>query len=85
MPRGDNAMTAIETGPKQQVTYCGNPDHEDGDGARVPAVARVSWPDGRFRPTTACKECLIGTTEDLLSGEPDYWRPMLIEPIGEQA
>ena len=30
---------------------CGNPDHT----RPVPAVARLFWPDGRFKPATACK------------------------------
>jgi hypothetical protein len=39
----------------QNVVMCGNPDHEDHGRGPVPAVARISWPNGRYRPTTACK------------------------------
>lgn len=34
---------------------CGNPDHEEYGKGPVKAIARVTWPSGRFRPTTACK------------------------------
>ncbi|TMS00136.1 hypothetical protein [Nonomuraea basaltis] len=52
---------------------CGNEDHEE----RTPAVARLSWPDGRFRPTTACREDL----EDTFLEAIDERLTLLIEPI----
>jgi hypothetical protein len=42
-----------ETRP--EPVMCGNPDHEEYGSGPVKAVARVSWPSGRFRPTTSCK------------------------------
>lgn len=62
------AETKIET-----RVPCGNPDHDE----RTPAVARLSWPDGRYRPTTACREDL----EDTLWEAIDERLALIIEPI----
>lgn len=52
---------------------CGNEDHT----RPVKAVARMSWPDGRFQPTTACATDLRWHTRYSL-GE---GHPVLIEPV----
>ena len=52
---------------------CGNEDHDE----HTPAVARLSWPDGRFRPALACQEDL----EDLLAQQAEERLTLLIEPI----
>jgi hypothetical protein len=46
-------MTTTTAAP--EIVMCGNPDHVDHGRGPVRAVARVSWPDGRYRSTTACK------------------------------
>lgn len=53
---------------------CGNPDHED----PPPAVARLYWPDGRFRPETACVEDLLGQIGQSI----DEKVAVLVEPVG---
>ncbi|WP_405149503.1 hypothetical protein OG589_14755 [Sphaerisporangium sp. NBC_01403] len=57
----------------EQKVMCGNEDH-----ARpVPAVARMSWPDGRFRPTTACAiDLRVHTRSSIEDGH-----PVLVEPV----
>jgi hypothetical protein len=52
---------------------CGNEDHDE----RTPAVARLAWPDGRYRPTTACREDL----EDMFGEAVEEGLALLIEPI----
>lgn len=52
---------------------CRNPDHDE----PTPAVARVSWPDGRYRPTTVCREDL----EDSFLEAIDERQALLVEPI----
>jgi len=52
---------------------CGNEDHDE----RTPAIARLSWPDGRFRPATACREDL----DDLFAMAVEEQLALLIEPI----
>ncbi|MFF0864199.1 hypothetical protein ACFYUV_20740 [Nonomuraea sp. NPDC003560] len=62
------AETKIET-----RVPCGNEDHDE----PTPAVARLSWPDGRYRPTTVCREDL----EDMLGEAVEEPLALLIEPI----
>lgn len=58
---------------------CGNEDHR----YRVRAVARTSWPDGRFKPGTACKGCLDRVIRSYVTGDEDEARhPLLIVPAG---
>lgn len=52
---------------------CGNPDHD----GHAPAVARLSWPDGRYRPTTACRSDLEASFEEAA----EEGLTLLIEPI----
>ena len=52
---------------------CRNEDHT----RPTPAVARLSWPDGRYRPTTAC----VGDMEWQIRMSLDEGHPVLIEPI----
>lgn len=56
-------------------TYCGNEYHT----RQVKAVARLSWPDGRFNPTTACATCLRWHTRDCI----DEGHAVLVEPLAE--
>jgi hypothetical protein len=55
-------------------TFCSNEDHI----RPVPAVAKLSWPDGRFRPTTACRSDL---RRILLTSLLDEKQTVLVEPI----
>ena len=56
---------------------CGN---ADGHQPR-PAVARVSWPGGRFSPSTACASCLQILLRGVRDGEPDEDYPILVSPL----
>ncbi|MEV8638958.1 hypothetical protein AB0395_45620 [Streptosporangium sp. NPDC051023] len=58
-----------------EIVYCRNEDHTES----VPAVARLSWPDGRFNPTTACAEDL----EMIVSNSLDDGHVVLVEPVAE--
>lgn len=63
---------------------CGNyVIHRESD-PPPPAVAYLSWPDGRHRPTTACRVCfadiLHEVAEEAIPGHPDF-SPLLIEPV----
>lgn len=49
---------------------CANPDH----GRAVPAVARLTWPEGPYQPTTACAGCRDEQYRTATT-------PILIEPI----
>lgn len=51
---------------------CRNPDHDE----PTAAVARVSWPDGRYRPTIVCREDL----EDSFWEAIDERQALLVEP-----
>ncbi|WP_031166005.1 hypothetical protein [Streptosporangium roseum] len=56
-----------------EPTYCSNPDH-----ARpTPAIVHMSWPDGRYRPTTAC----IGDMQDHVRASVDEGHPVLLQPV----
>jgi hypothetical protein len=52
---------------------CRNPDHDE----HTPAIVRVSWPDGRYRPTTACRKDL----EDRCWEAIDDRLALIMEPI----
>ncbi|MFF4417019.1 hypothetical protein ACFYY8_31245 [Streptosporangium sp. NPDC001559] len=56
-----------------KTVYCSNPDHA----RRVPAIARLSWPTGRFSPTAICITDLPGQIRQSL----DLGHPVLVEPI----
>ena len=56
--------------------YCDNEDHT----RRVPAVARLSWPDGRFVPALACATCMRWSIHNALH-DPAERRPILITPL----
>lgn len=49
-----------------ETVMCGNPDHEDHGRGPKKAVARVSWPNGPYRPTTACKTDLRRQMNDAI-------------------
>lgn len=66
------------SGTKTTTVYCGNEAH----GQPVLAIARVAWPSGRFRPTTACAVCLNDLAADYIGGEERH--SMLIDPIGSR-
>lgn len=55
---------------------CPNESH----GARKAAV-RLSWPSGRWQPTTACRSCL----RDQLAVTLGEGLAILIEPVSEAA
>ena len=59
------------------TTPCDNEDH-----ARpTPAIARLSWPDGRYNPTTVCVGDLTWSVRNSL----DEGHVVLIEPTTEHA
>lgn len=60
-----------------QPTLCSNQDHS----RPVSAVARITWPDGRFKRVHACVGCLNWLVKRQRT-DADSRRPMLIEPIG---
>ena len=56
---------------------CDNEDH----GPR-PAYAAVTWPDGRFRGSRACRSCLRQLVALYVTGTfPDERHPALILPL----
>lgn len=55
------------------TVLCANEDHDE----ETPAVARLSWPDGRYKPTTACLDDLLWHVEDSYS----EGHPARVEPI----
>jgi hypothetical protein len=57
------------------VPKCVNEDHN----RPTPAVARLSWPDGRFIPTTVCVGDLTRIVRDSL----DEGHTVLAEPVTE--
>lgn len=58
-----------------QPVLCANPDHS----RAVPAVARLTFPDGQFKPTTGCAGCRDWTIREAMNEA----RPILVEPIAE--
>jgi hypothetical protein len=65
------------------AVLCGNEGHLDEMDELPPAVVKLTWPDGRFKPTTACNDCLDTLIIDyVLYDENDGQRhPLLIEPV----
>jgi hypothetical protein len=62
----------------EQRVVCANEDHV----RPTTAVARLSWPDGRFGPTTAC----VGDMQWQVWDSLNEGRPVLVEPAsGETA
>ena len=76
-------MTSSPPGPAgsgvgDDVVWCGNGDHLEHGGRRVRAVARLEFPSGRFKPTTAC----VGDLNDMLRNAVfDEGIPILITPL----
>lgn len=58
------------------MIICGNEDHP----RPTRAVARLSWPDGRFKPTTGCVGCMNWSVRMSL----DEGHPILVEPLTRQ-
>jgi hypothetical protein len=58
------------------VTYCDNEYHT----RKTKAVARLSWPDGRFITVNACNTCLRWSLHNALFDEGER-RPILISPL----
>lgn len=56
------------------VIMCGNADEHPGG---YPAVARLSWPDSRFRPTTGCRKHVAWCVREAI----DEGVPILVTPI----
>lgn len=56
---------------------CGNEDHPRPTAAR----ARLSWPDGRYVPTTAC----AGDLDWTIRGSLKEGHPVLVEPAAHQS
>jgi hypothetical protein len=71
---------------RRAAVSCPNPDHEY-DGPYIPpSVVAVTWPDGRFNPTTACRACLKEILAGYLAdGDPDSYEhhAIAITPIGQ--
>ncbi|MBG0830536.1 hypothetical protein HS041_22500 [Planomonospora sp. ID67723] len=61
----------MSPGPKP---VCANPDHS----RPAAAIARLSWPDARFKPTTAC----VGDMQWQVRTALDNGRAVLVEPAG---
>ena len=63
--------------PTPKPPLCSNEDHNP-----RPAVVRLSWPDGRFKPDTACRRCLHMLLVDYVTGDTDGEpHAVLVEPI----
>jgi hypothetical protein len=58
------------------IVNCGNENHDPRK-----AVVRLSWPGGRFKPTTACASCLRNALYGVRDGEPDNDYPVLVSPL----
>jgi len=66
---------------------CANEGHLDEMDELPPAVAKLTWPDGRFKPTTACDECvttmvIVYVLDDTNDG---LRHPLLIQPVDAEA
>lgn len=57
----------------REVVACANEDHR----RRTRAVAKVSWPNGPYKPTTACVGCLAWTVDTAIT----EGNTVLVEPI----
>jgi hypothetical protein len=62
----------MSTDPKP---VCGSPDHP----RPTAAIARLSWPDSRFKPTASC----VGDLQWQVRAALDDGRAILIEPAGQ--
>ena len=78
-------MTETITARKAAV-LCGNEGHLEDGPYMPPAVVRVSFPDGRFKPTTACRQCLRDMLGDYLDADPDNYQSIAIHivPVGKE-
>jgi hypothetical protein len=65
------------TPPKRPV--CDNADHDRA--RKPPAVARMSWPDGRFSPCLACATCLRWHVRYSIDGTHGTRHPVLVSPL----
>ncbi len=54
---------------------CDNEEHPPRE-----AVARLSWPDGRFIPVTACRSCVAWSVRNALFDGSER-RPILVSPL----
>jgi hypothetical protein len=73
------AEKATRTAAATQVVLCGNEDHA----GPVEGYARVTWPDGRFKPTTACHRCLRNLVNAyVFGGMPGEQHSVHIDLIG---
>jgi hypothetical protein len=54
--------------------FCTN---EDNHARAVRAVVKLSWPDGRYKPETACAGCMRWSIANAREGV----YPILIEPV----
>ncbi len=56
---------------------CDNPDHRG-----LPnAIARLTWPDGRFKPCLACRTCLRWQVLHSIDGTHGTIHSVLVEPV----
>jgi hypothetical protein len=67
-------MTDTKTTAETRIP-CGNPGHV----RPAPAVARISWPDNRFKTTTAC----VGDLQANVRNSVEEGRAILVEPVRE--
>jgi hypothetical protein len=68
--------TCIRSLAFRGITPCGNEDHRP-----RAAVAALSWPDGRFKDTTACGPCLRVQVLASIDGSHGELHPVLVTPI----
>ena len=61
------------------LVMCGNEDHSPPRAA----IAAMSWPDGRFKPTTACAPCLRLHVLMSVDGTHGEKHPVLVSPLPE--
>jgi hypothetical protein len=77
---------ATATATRTRIPSCGYDGHLENGPYCPPAVAYVTWPDGRFKPMLACRECLQETFAiyviDMAEGR---LIPMHIEPVTRPA
>lgn len=59
----------------ETTVYCANPDHT----RKTPAVTRMSWPGGWFKPTTGCVGCTKWTVDNMIRDG----HAVVVEPIGD--
>jgi hypothetical protein len=66
------------------TVLCGNESHLDEMDEMPAAVSRITWPNGRFKPTTACHECLETIVYDYVLSDEYGQNPVLIVPVGKE-